>query len=74
MTELQKATVHRMLITEMKVMHKVYYDEKNDSINFRALFDEHGNYGYGEMNRLAIMRDGSIVNRNTDRRFCGIAA
>lgn len=73
MTDEQIETLNILLDEQGRVLDRVYFDHTRKSINFRAPFTITGAYN-SESNRLAIMPNGTIVNRNTHRAFSGILA
>jgi hypothetical protein len=76
LTTEQQTTLHKLLFTKSLVMDRVYYQYKTHSVNFRCAIDPLAEpskvralNAATESVRFAIMDDGTIVDRNSDRRF-----
>ena len=77
MTTEQASTLRDLLFANALVLDRVYFDFKRGSINFRTRWVIEGtSFKFSTttmtQNRYAIMDDGTIVDRNTDRRFVGV--
>lgn len=64
LTEQQIETLDILLVEQSYVIDRVYFDHRHNTVNFRSRFTTTGRFTE-EQNRLAIMPNGTIVNRNT---------
>ena len=71
LTPKQVETLTRLLADRSQVMQQVYYQHSTASLNYRSNWNLDGSYSTTQ-NRLAILLDGRIVDRNTDRTFTGV--
>lgn len=73
MTDAQVAAMESIIEDFHGVIDRVYYDRKHNSINFRSRHTISGRFT-AEQNRLAIMPNGTVVDRNTHKDFVGVRA
>ena len=77
-TKEQLSTLYELLVLRGLIMDRTYYDYTHLSVNFRCNVNPLNTDSVEVLDietqsvRYAIMDDGTVVDRNTDRRFIGI--
>jgi len=80
MTDAQMSKLNYLLVDIALVVDRVYYDHKKKSLNFRSTWTwdaEAQKPRFGNtatQHRLAILKDGEIVDRNRHATFIGVVA